>query len=139
MWSYLWLWVHGRDNPHIVTRISQMDTLFCPLELSESFVGFTLLTKLASSTLPVPLAPASRSGLYVMDRKVCQVVLGRTVVVKEAPGFLALIRRSTSQTCGPDEAMGRQAMHSRHPSSLLFLLEAISSLLLPMRAKHERT
>jgi len=83
---------------HIVTQSTKMDTLFDLLTDSISFVGFTRLTRLASSTLALPTAPASRRGLYVMERSVCHVVFGRTVVVKEAPGFRALIRRSTSHT-----------------------------------------
>lgn len=123
-WSYLFS-VQSKDKPDIVTTRTQMDTLFDLLADSIPFVGFTRLTKLASSTLALPTAPASRSGLYVMERRVCQVVLGRTVVVKEAPGFRALIRRSTSHTCGPHIAIGRHARPSRHTKPQSSLLEAI--------------
>merc|ERR1719336_1254519 len=63
--------------------------------------GFTLLTRLASSTLETAptCSPAWKRGLYVMLLNVPQVVFGRSVVVKLAPGFRALISRSTSHTC----------------------------------------
>jgi len=52
-----------QNKLHIVTQSTKMDTLFDLLTDSISFVGFTRLTRLASSTLALPTAPASRSGL----------------------------------------------------------------------------
>lgn len=74
-----------------------------------------------------------------MERNVCQVVFGRTVVVKEAPGFRALIRRSTSQTCGPDKATGRHATHNRQTKIILALLDAILLLSSQMSTRQGRT
>lgn len=60
------------------------------------WVDLKLLTRLASWTEADPTEPFSSNGLYVIDLSVFQVVLGLSVVVHTASGFLALIRRSTS-------------------------------------------
>jgi len=80
-------------------RTAEFEKLAAPLVSSSPFVGRTLRTRLASSTLGDPTDPASNSGLYVIDLMVCHVVVALSVVLNSAFGFLARMRRSTSQTC----------------------------------------
>lgn len=90
------------------------------------WVDLKLLTRLASWTDPDPTEPFSSSGLNVMDLSVFQVVLGLKVVVQTASGFLALMRRSTSHTCGlalPSTFVDKRApIRSNHFRTILLLI-----------------